>query len=239
MKYVILAAGKGSRIKSRNMSNKCFIEINSKTLLDYNLELIPEKYFNEIVIVVHHNAEKIIDYLGNSYKGIPITYIYQKELLGIANAIECASPHIKSDCFFMALADEILFNSNINGAIEYFKSTDADCICGVIHDSESNIKKAYTLQIDQYNNVLDLLEKPKEIFNNMRGTGYCLFKPSYLEVLKDLNINSIRKEYEMGDWIKLGIERGLKCKIFNIADYAINVNTELDIEHAEKYIHTK
>lgn len=238
MKCIILAAGKGTRMRNREISNKCFIEVNRKRLLDYNLELISEKYFDEILIVVHHNAQKIINYVGYSYNGITVTYIYQKELLGIANAIECAYPRIKSNSFLMVLADEILFNNNIQKAVEYFDSSSLDCLCGIVKDSESNIKKAYTLQIDEQNNVIDLVEKPKEVFNHMRGTGYCLFKTSYIEILKDLKINPIRKEYEMGDWIRLGIKRGLKCKIFNIADYAINVNTEEDVQWAEKYIFT-
>lgn len=236
MKCVVLAAGKGTRMQNKEISNKCFIKINRKTLLDYNLELISERYFDEILIVVHHNAENIINYVGYNYNGIPVTYVHQKKLLGIANAIECAYPLINPNSFLMILADEILFNNNIQKAIEYFNSLSLDCLCGTVKDNAFNIKKAYTLRVDEQNNVLDLIEKPKQIFNNMRGTGYCLFNASYLDILNSLNINPIRKEFEMGDWIRLGIEKGLKCKIFNIADYAININTEEDIRNAEKYV---
>ena len=98
MQLILLAAGIGSRLKL-NVTNKCFVKVSDKYLLDYNLEQFLHIKLKEIIIVVGHNAKYIIDYLGNSYHGIPITYVNQKQLLGIAHAIKITSSLFSNDFF--------------------------------------------------------------------------------------------------------------------------------------------
>ena len=91
MKFVLLAAGKGHRLDMK-ISNKCFAPINNIPLINYILELVLPQYFDELIIIVGHNAEYIMKYMGESYQGIKITYVYQEPQLGIAHAILLAAP---------------------------------------------------------------------------------------------------------------------------------------------------
>lgn len=234
MQLVLLAAGKGSRL-DLDITNKCFAKVNNKCLLDYNLELFLDINPSEIILVVGYNAKYIINYLGNNYHGIPVTYVKQEELLGIAHAIKIAAPYIH-DSFIMSLSDELFINPDIKGMYTYFSKNYVDCLCGVVNDTKENIKKAYTMDITSDGSIIQLVEKPVSIFNNWKGTGCCFMKRSMLTILETLQPNSNRKEYEMGDWIQLGVNKGLSCKVYSIASANFNLNTQNDIALAEAYI---
>lgn len=74
---------------------------------------------------------------------------------------------------------------------------------------------------------------PSSPYNNWKGTGCCIMNQSMLTILKKLQPNPVRKEYEMGDWIQLAIDNRYKCKMYPIALVNFNLNTQKDIELAE------
>ena len=234
MQYILLAAGKGQRL-GMNVTNKCFVTVCGKTLLDYNLELIPLELISEIIIVVGYNSNYIEQYVGENYKGIPVIYVHQEPLLGIAHAIKTAIPYIKED-FIFCLSDELHINPHVTAMRNFFLSSGADCVCGVVRDTIENIQKAYTIELDEKNNVSDLIENPTKCFNNIKGTGICIMKQSMLPILNALKPNIIRGEFEMGNWIQLGIDYGLVCKVFNVSDINFNINETTDLLAAEKYL---
>jgi len=93
MNYLILAAGKGSRMG--NLSSylqKCMYPVYEKPFLELILESISSnRFFNKnedrIVLVVGHLRDQIQAYFGDSWKGIPLGYALQKEALGTAHAV--------------------------------------------------------------------------------------------------------------------------------------------------------
>jgi len=71
MQQIILAAGKGTRL-NMPVTNKCLVKVSEKALIDYNLELSHEINANEILVIVGHNKDSLINYIGSSYNGIPV-----------------------------------------------------------------------------------------------------------------------------------------------------------------------
>lgn len=234
MQCVLLAAGKGHRLNAA-VTNKCLAKVNGQPLIDYSFQLLSPQIFDELIVVVGHNAKYIKNYIGNNYRGIKVTYVEQNPQLGIAHAVLVASPYINKD-FMMCLSDEIMVNPKIETMVTVFTDMQPDCLCGVTEDAPENIKKAYTLQLDKHGQVTHIVEKPHKIFNKWKGTGLCLMKQTMLPVLKDLKPNEHRNEYEMGNWIQSAIDSGLVCRIAEVADANFNINELQDIQSAETYI---
>lgn len=163
MQQIILAAGKGTRLNAQ-VSNKCLVKINGKYLIDYNLEFSKSIEATEIIVVVGYNKNYIMEHIGSSYNGIPVRYIVQEPQLGIAHAIMKTADFIK-DTFFMCLSDEILIDPKISEQRDFFYRSNADCVCGVVKDSISNIRKAYTVDLAYDNAVVKIIEKPAFIYN--------------------------------------------------------------------------
>jgi len=73
---VILAAGLGSRLK--HMTNnipKCLVRVNSTTILENALNDLVESSIRHCTIVIGYRAGKIVERIGNRYRGLTIHYI--------------------------------------------------------------------------------------------------------------------------------------------------------------------
>ena len=90
MKAIILAAGKGERLKEiTNSLPKPMIKVKGKPILQHNIELCREYGVKDIFINVHHLPDVITDYFGNGEKfGVNIKYSFEEELLGTSGAVK-------------------------------------------------------------------------------------------------------------------------------------------------------
>ena len=90
MKAIILAAGKGERLKEITQSiPKPMIEFKGKPVLQYNIELCKRFGIKEIYINLYHLPGKITEYFGDGKEfGVDINYSFEEELLGTAGAVK-------------------------------------------------------------------------------------------------------------------------------------------------------
>lgn len=237
MKGIILAAGKGSRLKELNLKHKSFAVVQKKHVINFSLDLLTDKsgLVDEIIIVVGYNKDVIIDAIGSSYRGVPIKYVEQKELKGIAHAVLTAKDYINDDVI-MCLADEILINSNLPDMVDYFNNNKLSCCCGVIIDSSDNSGKPIAYLVNN-NQIVNVEEKPANGYpNDIRGIGEVIFSKESLDFLSILKPNPKRGELEMGDWIQMIADNTQKAHIYPIAEAYVNINYAQDIELANKIL---
>ena len=76
MQAIILAAGMGKRLGELTKGNtKCMVKVNGVSLIDRVLTQLSTINLSKVIIVVGYQRKKLQEYLGNSYKGIPLQYI--------------------------------------------------------------------------------------------------------------------------------------------------------------------
>ena len=240
MKGVVLAAGKGTRLSELNLKHKSFAVVHKQHVINFSLDMLvgdDEKHplVDEIVIVVGYNKEVIMDTLGDNYRGVKLSYVYQKELKGIAHAVLTAKDVINDD-FVMCLADEILINPDLQGMIKSFYESNAVCVCGCVIDDSDKSGKPIAYELDANNHIVKVTEKPKEYVNALRGIGECVFKKQCLDYLTSLKPNSIRGELEMGDWIQTAANDKGNAMVYRLADAYVNINYAKDIEDANRLL---
>ncbi|MDI6840290.1 MAG: nucleotidyltransferase family protein [bacterium] len=237
MKALILAGGRGKRLKEiTNSVNKCMLELGGKPVIEYNIDRAAEIVdISEIVIVVGHRAEDIINRYGTEYNGKKIKYVLQWEQKGLVHAIECSKHAIGEDDFFLLLGDEVLINSRHKEMLDKFKDEDLFGVCGVmIQKDKSKISRTYTVLVDDNGRIFRLIEKPKKVLNDFQGTGHCIFKNEILSYIERTPIHPERGEKELPDLIQCAVDNGQLVKIFDICDKYTNINSEEDIIVAEK-----
>lgn len=72
----ILAAGTGSRLKSRTkIHTKCMVEVGGVKLIASLLEYLHEAVFDKIVIVTGHGADELEAYIKSGFPDLPISFI--------------------------------------------------------------------------------------------------------------------------------------------------------------------
>lgn len=76
MQTIILAAGKGTRLKAKTDTlPKAMIEIAGKPLLEYSLQALIENGITDIIMVVGFRHETIARRFGTHYRGLKIHYV--------------------------------------------------------------------------------------------------------------------------------------------------------------------
>ena len=76
MQAIILAAGMGKRLREYTQDNtKCMLVVNGVRLIDRTLEALYSVGVTKVVIVVGYKGQNVKDYVGNSYKSIPVEYV--------------------------------------------------------------------------------------------------------------------------------------------------------------------
>jgi histidinol-phosphate phosphatase family protein len=93
---VILAGGKGTRLKDRlGDLPKPLIPIAGQPLLEHQMALARAHGFTEVLLFVHYRAELIQQQIGDGARwGLRIRYIVEKEPLGTAGAVLAGFDHL-------------------------------------------------------------------------------------------------------------------------------------------------
>jgi NDP-sugar pyrophosphorylase family protein len=94
MRAMILAAGLGTRLRPlTNDRPKALVEVGGRTLLEIAISRLRAFGVREVIVNVHHFADKIVDYLKkNADFGIRIEISHEDLLLDTGGGLKKASP---------------------------------------------------------------------------------------------------------------------------------------------------
>ncbi len=87
---IILAAGLGTRMKSKR--HKMLHVAAGRPLVYWPIRAALDAGFGKVVLVVGHQAEKVVETVRALFPGAPIEFATQAEQLGTAHATRCAKP---------------------------------------------------------------------------------------------------------------------------------------------------
>jgi glucose-1-phosphate thymidylyltransferase len=80
MYAVIPAAGRGSRLGELTANRpKGLVHIAGQPLLAHVFDRAREAGGDELVVVIGYEGAQIVDQFGDTYAGMPITYVHQRD----------------------------------------------------------------------------------------------------------------------------------------------------------------
>ncbi|WP_128905727.1 sugar phosphate nucleotidyltransferase [Halorubrum amylolyticum] len=93
MDAVIPAAGRGSRLGELTADRpKGLVDVAGRPLLAHVFETAVDAGADALVVIVGYEAAQIVDRFGDTFEGVPITYVHQRERLGLGHAVVQAEP---------------------------------------------------------------------------------------------------------------------------------------------------
>lgn len=116
MQAVIMAGGKGTRLASitKDVIPKPMVPIYDKPLLLWQIEQLKNNGINDIVMIIGHLGDTIINYFGDgSQFDVSIRYIQEKEPLGTAGAFYYLQDMLKDNYFLLVFGD-VFFDIDIS-----------------------------------------------------------------------------------------------------------------------------
>lgn len=223
MKAIILAAGEGTRLRPLTLETpKAMVEIFGKPLLAHNMDkLIP--YINEFILVVKYKQEKVREYFGETYKGIPISYHTQGSKKGTAWALEGLK--IQGECFVLA-SDTIFHQSDIDVLAQY-------PWYAVLAKMVENPEKYGIFKTDTTWKLLQVIEKPQEYIGNLASLFYLKLNAEIISYAENIEV-SPRGEYELTDALNIFAET-FETQVFEIQHDYIDITSLQDIENAQDF----
>lgn len=206
IKGVILCGGSGSRLKPlTNIINKHLLPVYNQPMIYWPIQTMVKSGIKDIMLVCGgQNAGDFLRVIGNGEQfGLKhISYTYQKEPKGIADALMLAEHWIGDDPVCVMLGDNILQNP-IDGYINEFIS---DPYNSRILMTEVDHPEWYgVVSLDENGDVEKIVEKPQQPESNLISIGVYMYGNSVWPMIKSLS-PSRRNELEITDLNNLYLE---------------------------------
>ena len=211
MKAIILAAGKGTRLRPVTLTTpKPLVPVANRPLITYALDMIKGGGMTEVGIVVNSLDSSVVRRLGDGKNlGVNISYIVQEEQNGLAHAVSLCQDFIDGEAFAMFLGDNII-QDKMSDLLKNFEASgyEAAIALGEVPDPER-----FGVAIVEDGNVTKLLEKPNPAPSNLAVAGIYLFRQSIFDSIGQIE-PSARGELEITDAIQHTIEAGKKVQAY-------------------------
>ncbi|MBM01519.1 MAG: glucose-1-phosphate thymidylyltransferase [Chloroflexi bacterium] len=236
MKALILAAGKGTRLKPvTDKICKPLLPLRGKPTILYILNELEKINIKEVGIVVsQENHDEILNFMRNEFKNnFKFHLIIQKEQLGVAHAVQSAQSFIGKDNFLLYLGDN-LFEFGLSQVYQEFKKNNATTIALKQVKDASRFGVAI---INGGNLVMKIVEKPKNPPSKYAVTGIYCFTNEIFKSIEKINLSQ-RGEYEITDAIQSLILEGKKVYSKIIDGWWIDTGNLNDFLKANREIYT-
>ena len=195
MKAMILAAGKGTRVRPiTHTIPKPMIPILQKPVMEFLLELLREHGFTEIMVNVSHLAEEIENYFRDGQRfGVEIAYSFEGriedgELIGDAMGSAGGLKKIQNfqrffDDTFVVLCGDALIDLDLSEAVRRHKAKGALASLITKRVPRNQVSSYGVVVTDADGRVRSFQEKPAidEAASDMINTGIYIFEPEVLD----------------------------------------------------------
>lgn len=214
MQCVILAAGKGTRL--RPLTENCpkpLVKVGGKALLDHIVSALPSSV-DELIIVTGYLGEQIRDYCGEEFYGRKVKYVEQVEQNGTAKALWLCKDMIKGRFLFL-FADDIHGKDDLARATSYSRSL----LVAQVENPEK-----FGIVVRKPDGTLDqMIEKPENAPSNCASTGAMVLDKHIFEfepktpIKGEFYLTEVIERYSK-DYPIAVVEQSTWIPIANVAD---------------------
>ncbi len=232
MQAVVLAAGEGTRLRPLTEDKpKALVEVDGQPILSHCFDRLIELDADELLVVVGYKKEKLIEYYGDSYDGVPITYTHQRDPTGLAHALLCVEEHVDDD--FMLMLGDNVFDANLADVVNRQRENRTDAAFLVEQVPWEEASRYGVCDTNDYGEIVEVIEKPDDPPTNLVMTGFYTFTPAIFHACH-LVQPSDRGEYELSDAIDLLLQSGRTIDAIRMDGWRIDVGYPEDREEAER-----
>ncbi len=242
IKSVILAAGKGTRMKSN--TSKVLHKIFEKPILGYVLDN-SKNIVSESFVIVGHHAEEVTEFVEKNYTNAKT--ILQSPQLGTGHAVSMACPYLENfDGQVIILNGDLplMTEESIRKFIEYHNSKNSDLtIMSTILDDPANYGRIIREKDDSLKCIVEAKDAtPEEISVKEINVGVYLLNWSKIKpAFSQLTTNNAQGEYYLTDIIGWGKKNNLNVHAYILenSDESYGINSRKDLAYATKVMNER
>ena len=227
LQIIILAAGKGTRMKSPTA--KVLHTLCGKSMIEYIIEE-SLKLTSSVDVVLNHQFEKVKEVVSN----YPVNIVKQdlKNFPGTGGALKEVS--INSDKILILNGDMPLIQAE---ELKKFENTNADIVMSVMKLGNPDGYGRVVIENGEVKKIIEQKDaNEEELKIPYVNAGVYLFKKEVLEkYLPKLSNNNSQKEYYLTDIIEMAVNDKLNVKAIEVDEENFKgINSKLDLAKAEE-----
>lgn len=238
---VILAAGKGKRMKSA--LPKVLHKICGKPMLEYVLSLLPHFKPERKIVIVGYQGKVIEEFL----KGRDVEVVYQRNQLGTGHALlmtKRALADFEGTILVLSADTPLLTKEALTELVDAHQKKEA---VATVLTCEREDREGYGRIIKDEGGILtkiveerDATLEEKAIREVNTGT-YCFNSILLFWALSQLKDDNDQEEYYLTDCIRILKEKGHSVETVKTSDpnLALGINSRIELAAAEKILRLK
>lgn len=244
IKSIILAAGKGTRMKSD--TPKVLHTIFDKTLVGYVIDAVNNTGLaDENFVIVGHQAERVEEYINKNYDNAKC--VLQSPQLGTGHAVSMALPYLKDfdgEVIILCGDTPLITSETIKEFVEYHRKNKSDLtVMSAIFENPTNYGRIIRNQDDSLNSIVEEKDATPEqkAVKEINAGIYCINWAKIKPAFNELTSNNAQGEYYLTDIIKWGNEKNLSVNAYTLKnnEEIFGINSKTHLAEATKMLNNK
>ncbi len=239
---VIMAAGLGKRMMNPGLP-KVLVELENKPLLGYVIELALKLNSSQIVAIVGHHREMVIDYMNRHFPG-KVEIAVQEQQLGTGHAVMMTKDNLAE------------FDGNVlilSGDVPLIKSSTLESFLRIHFSSLSDLSvlttkapnpKGYGRIVRSGDGIFERIVEEKDADDEIRAIDeinsgvYLCDNKLLFDCLEETSNQNAQNEYYLTNIIEIALKKGKGVNAFPVAEFEElqGINSPQDLKKAKQYL---
>jgi bifunctional UDP-N-acetylglucosamine pyrophosphorylase / glucosamine-1-phosphate N-acetyltransferase len=235
---VVLAAGKGTRMKSE--LPKVLIDVNSRPMIEYVLDSLEAGGIEQIIVVVGYRADLVKERLAGRSN---VQFVEQTEQLGTGHAVMVcreALAGVTGPVLIVTGDSPLLQSDSVSTLLREFEHQSPACIIGTTHkENPFGLGRIVRDSAEEFVGIVEQKDATpaQAAITEVNMSTYVFRGPALIWALGQLTTNNAQREYYITDCpgiLKLQGETVVALPVLKACE-ALSVNTveELAVVAAE------
>lgn len=216
MKAVLLGAGRGTRLAPlTDIVPKILAPLAGRTLLEHQLEYLAHNRVSEVILNVHHLADRVLELLERVETPVPVRVSREHVLLGTAGALAPLRDDLGET--FVCLYGDVLTNEPLAGLLASHRRAGGIATLACYRSAETRAKGVVTL--DGSGRVTEFVEKPASLVGSaFVNAGLYALEPEIFELI------AAPSSFGIDVWPR-ALAEGRPIFAHRVAGYVLDVGT--------------
>lgn len=240
---VILAAGKGTRMKSDK--SKVLHKIFDKTLLGYVLDAVNKTdLIDKSFVIVGHQAEEVEKFVNENYENASTAL--QSPQLGTGHAVSMVCPQLEDfdgEVIILCGDTPLITENTLREFVEYHQSKESDLtVMSAMFEDPINYGRIVRSDeklaaIVEEKDASPAQKKIKEVNAGIYILNWQKIKPAFSQ----LTSNNAQGEYYLTDIISWGVKQKLNVNAYTLKNNQeiFGINSKLHLAEATKLLNKR
>lgn len=237
---IILAAGKGTRMKSKLY--KVLHPVCGNPMVEHIMNRVTETAPNEIITIVGHGAELVKKQLGDRSE-----YALQAEQLGTGHAVLQAEPFLKGKkgtTLVISGDTPLLTSETLNNLFEYHQGKNASA---TILTAKADDPTGYGRIVRDHVGIVEKIVEQKDAtleearIQEINTGTYCFDNELLFDALSQLDTDNAQGEYYLTDIIEILKKAGKNVAAYLTEDFdeSLGVNDRVALSKANELMRAR